>query len=51
MHRDDLKSVLAKTASTLKVNLLLESLQTTVEFESEMARKFDRKVGPVRQSS
>jgi hypothetical protein len=42
--RDDLKSVLVKSASSLRVDLLLESLQMTVEFEAEMAHRFDAKV-------
>ena len=42
--RDDLKSVLARAASTLKVGPLLESLQITVDFELEMSKKFGLKV-------
>ncbi|GAA6017676.1 hypothetical protein JCM11491_001165 [Sporobolomyces phaffii] len=38
--KNDLKSVLAKVASTLDVNLLLESIAQTNEFERDMARKY-----------
>ncbi|CAH7686871.1 GARP complex subunit Vps53 [Phakopsora pachyrhizi] len=38
--REDLKSVLAKSGSSLKVDLLLESLQITSMFEREMSQKF-----------
>ncbi|GAA5971234.1 hypothetical protein JCM11641_004197 [Rhodosporidiobolus odoratus] len=38
--KNDLKSVLAKTASTLNVSLLLESIAQTAEFERETARKY-----------
>ncbi|GAA5851582.1 hypothetical protein JCM8547_001139 [Rhodosporidiobolus lusitaniae] len=38
--RNDLKSVLAKSASSLTVGLLLESIAQTAEFEREMSRKY-----------
>ncbi|GAA5952951.1 hypothetical protein JCM3765_003016 [Sporobolomyces pararoseus] len=38
--KNDLKSVLSKASSTLDVNLLLESIAQTTEFERDMARKF-----------
>lgn len=41
-----MKSVLAKTSSTLGVGLLLESIAQTADFEREMARKFSLNVSP-----
>ncbi|GAA6017952.1 hypothetical protein JCM10207_002717 [Rhodosporidiobolus poonsookiae] len=38
--KNDLKSVLAKSASSLNVNLLLESIAQTAEFEREMGKKY-----------
>jgi len=40
LNRDDLKTVLAKTASHISVALLLDALQATVDFEKEASRKF-----------
>ncbi|GAA5834429.1 hypothetical protein JCM3766R1_005209 [Sporobolomyces carnicolor] len=40
--KDDLKNVLSKVSSTLDVNLLLESIAQTTEFERDMARKFSQ---------
>jgi hypothetical protein len=42
--RNDLKSVLAKSASTLNVGLLLESIALCAEFEREMAKKYSLSV-------
>ncbi|EGG13211.1 GARP complex subunit Vps53 [Melampsora larici-populina 98AG31] len=38
--REDLKSVLARSRSSLTVELLLDALQTTTSFEREMSQKF-----------
>lgn len=38
--REDLKIVLSRCHSTLKVDMLLQALQTTTGFEKEMAQKF-----------
>ncbi|GAA5897830.1 Vps53p [Sporobolomyces salmoneus] len=40
--KDDLKNVLSKVSATLDVNLLLESIAQTTEFERDMARKFSQ---------
>ena len=38
--RDDLSSVLVKSAAGLQVSVLLEVLQQTTEFEALMSRKY-----------
>ncbi|GAA5880538.1 hypothetical protein JCM16303_005423 [Sporobolomyces ruberrimus] len=38
--KNDLKSVLSKASGSLDVNLLLESIAQTTEFERDMARKY-----------
>ncbi|KAI7961141.1 hypothetical protein MJO28_001630 [Puccinia striiformis f. sp. tritici] len=38
--RDDLKDVLARSSSNLKVDILLNALQITTNFEREMSQKF-----------
>lgn len=40
-HRDDLSGALSRAAPTLTVSLLLESLQYTMEFETQMGKKYD----------
>ncbi|KZT42510.1 hypothetical protein SISSUDRAFT_1041476 [Sistotremastrum suecicum HHB10207 ss-3] len=39
--RDDLSGALSRAAPTLTVSLLLESLQYTMEFETQMGKKYD----------
>jgi len=41
LHRNDLRSVLSKSSSSLNVGLLLESIAQTDDFEREMARKYN----------
>lgn len=43
-HRDDLKSVLAKSGPQLQVGLLLEALGQAAEFERDMSRKYSLSV-------
>lgn len=51
VRRNDLKSVLSKSSSSLNVGLLLESIAQTDDFEREMARKYSMPFEDVLQLS
>lgn len=44
IFREDLTVVLSKTGSNLTVQLLLDTLQQTMEFESSISRKYNTPV-------
>lgn len=45
VHRDDLSNLLEKSAQTLTVTVLLQSLQQALEFETFLSRKYSTSVG------
>ncbi|GAA5915432.1 hypothetical protein JCM6882_001421 [Rhodosporidiobolus microsporus] len=49
--KNDLKTVLSKSASSLTVGLLLESIAQTAEFEREMSRKYSLSIEAILELS